>query len=83
MRPPSIVLFDRLFLASLAVSLISLALNYAAIAQQVTGAPGMAELGLGAGFFAGILVVSYAISVLLWFLVAHKASNVAKWILVV
>jgi len=83
MRPSSIVMFDRLFLASLAVSLVSLALNYGVIAQQFAGTPEMAAIGVGVGFFAGILAVSYAISLLLWFLVAHKASNVAKWILVV
>jgi hypothetical protein len=76
-------MFDRLFLASLAVSLVSLAINYSAMAQEITNAPGMAEIGLGSGFFIGILVVSYAISLLLWYLVAYKASNVAKWILVV
>jgi glucan phosphoethanolaminetransferase (alkaline phosphatase superfamily) len=76
-------MFDRLFLASLAVSAVSAAINWQIIAAELTSQPGMAEIGLGSGFIAGIVAVSFAISLLLWFLVARKASNVAKWILVV
>ena len=83
MRPPSIVMFDRLFLVSLALSVLGLALNFTAISQQVLATPGLADAGIGSGFFIGAVAVSYAISLLLWFFVAHKGSNVAKWILVV
>ena len=37
----------------------------------------------GAGFLVGSVIVSLAIYLLLWFLIARKASNVAKWVLVV
>jgi hypothetical protein len=83
MRPPSIVMFDRLFLGSLAVSGVGLALSWEEMTGQLANEPAMAEIGLGSGFIVGAVAVGFAISLLLWYLVSHKASNVAKWILVV
>ncbi len=83
MRPPSIMMFERLFLASLALSLLGFVLNYGQISDVATSDPGMAQLGLGMGFLIGVMVASYALYVLFWFLIARRASNVAKWILVV
>jgi hypothetical protein len=83
MRPPSIIMFERLFLASLALSLVGFALSYEVMLEEFAREPGMAELGLGSGFVLGIVAVSYAVYLLLWFLIARRASNVAKWILVV
>jgi hypothetical protein len=76
-------MFERLFLGSLAVSLAGVAIGWEAMSAQLTSEPGLAEIGLGGGFLAGLIAVGFAISLLLWFLIAHKASNVAKWILVV
>lgn len=83
MRPPSILMFERLFLASLVLSVLAFVVGYDAMNEQLANEPGMAELGLGSGFLTGAVVVSLAIYLLLWFLIARKASTVAKWILVV
>jgi hypothetical protein len=83
MRPQSIVMFERLFLASLVLSVLSYFLSYDALVAQIEREPGATQLGLGGGFLIGSMVVGIAIYLLLWFLIARKASSVAKWILVV
>ena len=83
MRPPSIIMFDRLFLGSLVVSAVSIVIGFDAMVDQLANEPGTAELGLSGGFLAGVLAVGMAISLLLWWLIAHKASNVAKWFLII
>ena len=81
MRPRSIVLFEQLFLASLAVSLVPLALGYGAATAAWNNDPNVRRVGLGSSFLIGAMVFDYAVYLLLWFLVARKASNIAKWIL--
>lgn len=83
MRPQSIVMFERLFLAALAISAISTFIVYDGVARALATDASMQQLGLGSGFLIGLLVASFAIYLLLWYLIAHKAANVAKWILVV
>ena len=83
MRPASIVMFERLFLASLALSVASFFINYESMLRDLETQPGLSELGLGSGFAIGSMAVGLAIFLLLWFFIARKASSVAKWILVV
>jgi len=83
MRPKSIIMFERLFLASLALGALSVVLNYQALTDLAANDPSMRQVGLGSGFLIGILAVSYAIYLLLWYLIARRASSAAKWILVV
>ena len=83
MRPESIVMFERLFLASLVVSAGSFLIGYEDTMRLAASDPAMQRFGLGSGFLLGTLAVSFAIYLLLWYLVAHRASTVAKWILVV
>ena len=83
MRPKSIIMFERLFLASLLLGLLNFGLSYRDAAALVANDAGAQKLGLGPGFLIGIMIVSYAIYLLLWFLIARMGSNVAKWILVV
>ena len=83
MRPPSIVMFERLFLASLALSAFNFVVGYDAMIEQVEREPALQQLGLDGGFVTGMFVVGVAIYLLLWFFIARKASTVAKWILVV
>jgi hypothetical protein len=83
MRPNSIIMFERLFLASLALSAIASVLAYDAILAELNRDPAVQQLGLGGGFMGAIFVVGFAIYLLLWFLIARRASTVAKWILVV
>ena len=83
MRPHAIVMFERLFLASLVLGALGVLLSYGKLTELAANDPGMRQLGLGTGFLVGIMVASYAIYLLLWYLIAHRASNAAKWILVV
>jgi len=83
MRPQSIVMFERLFLASLAGSVVGFALTYDEVVDSLASDPAMQEVGLGSGFVLGVTAASFAIYLLLWHLIAHKAANFAKWILVV
>jgi hypothetical protein len=82
MRPESVIMFERLFLASLAVSAVSFAIGYEDTMRVAAGDPAMRQFGLGEGFIVGTLAISFAIYLLLWHLIARKASNVAKWILI-
>ena len=83
MRPPSIIMFERLFLASLALSAIQFFIGYDAMIGEMEREPAFQQLGIGGGALTGTFVVGMAIYLLLWFLIARKASSVAKWILVV
>ena len=74
MRPPSIVLFERLYLGGLAIGLINSAI-------LISNASESELAGEGPSFFA-IVGTALVISLLLWFFVARRRSNIAKWILV-
>lgn len=81
MRPPSILVFERLFFVSLALSVASFVIGYDAATKLLESEPAMQQLGLGGGFLIGSMAVSLAVYLLLWFFIARKASNLAKWIL--
>jgi len=83
MRPKSIVMFERLFLASLVLGALGVLLSYQKLTDLAANDPGMRQLGVGSGFLVGVVIASYAVYLLLWYLIARGASNVAKWILVV
>ena len=83
MRPKSIIMFERLFLGSLVLGALNVLLSYDDAAARVANDPGAQQLGLGSGFFFGITAGSFAVYLLLWFLIARQASTVAKWILTV
>lgn len=81
MRPQSIVLFERFFLASLILGVINSALSFNNTLALMNADPAAAQLGFGAAFIVGTLVFSVAIQLALWFFIARTASDVAKWIL--
>lgn len=83
MRPQSIVMFERLFLTSLVLSVIGFFIGYDAMVDALAAEPGVTQIGLGSGFVIGVFLAGLAIYLLLWFLIARKAANLAKWILVV
>jgi hypothetical protein len=84
MRPKSITMFDRLFLGSLVLGIVNYVVAYDTIMAQITADPALAASGLaGPGFIIATAIFSYAISLLLWFLISRKASTIAKWVLVV
>lgn len=83
MRPQSIVMFERLFLASLVLSVLSFLMDYGTMTEMMQNDAAARQLGLGTGFMVTVAVVGYALYLLLWYLIARRASNLAKWILVV
>ena len=83
MRPASIQTFEKFFLASLAIGLVNAALSYNDNMKMLAADPATAEMASATSFMLPVLVFSVGIPLLLWFLIARKASNVAKWVLVV
>lgn len=87
MRPPSIVNFSRFYLAAVAIWLINLATGWnrtiATFAEnpQFKAQPEMLQIipTFMAGFSAFVLLLS----LLMWWLAAHRRSGFAKWVLVV
>jgi hypothetical protein len=82
MRPQSIIMFERLFLASLAIGVVNFILGYGAVVATLQNDPNTQQLGLGGSVAVAIFAVGTGIYLLLWYLIARKAMNIAKWILV-
>lgn len=82
MRPQSIVMFERLFLASLVVSAVTFAVGYDAIMASMAADPTLRQAGLGSGFLIGAVIVEYAFYLLLWYLIARRGANWAKWVFI-
>lgn len=82
MRPKSIILFERLYLASIATGVVITILTYERTIAQIGREPSMAALGWGAGTFVIIFAISMAVSLLLYYLIAYRANVIAKWVLV-
>jgi hypothetical protein len=81
MQPPSIINFSRIFLASVGVTALLAALNFPALRTTLLRQdPAAASLGDGVLILA--LALGIAVLLVLWFLIARRASNVAKWVLV-
>jgi hypothetical protein len=83
MRPASIDLFDKLYLTSVAISIVQAAVSFKVSAANLQADPATARFGFGSGFLIVTMLISFSISFLLWFLIARRASNIAKWILIV
>lgn len=84
MRPTSIIRFDQIFLGSIVLGIANTVLSYDTTMAQLKADPAAAEIGMaGPGFVIGASAFGFAISLLLWYFVARRASKVAKWILVV
>lgn len=87
MRPPSIVMFERLYAAALIISIAASGLNWTNEIAQLVTRPQVAELHGAAHIVPTIYLVLRALIwagwALLLFLVARRASTVAKWLVVV
>lgn len=83
MRPESIVMFERLYLGALAVAVVNFALTWNSTQEYMANDPAVAAAGLGNGFLISTMLLSFAIPLLLWYFIAKRGSNIAKWILVV
>lgn len=83
MRPQSIHRFDRLYFFSVALGLANFALNFQAKLAEIE----MQRPRIGAGgalvFMFAVLGVTLALTLLLWWLVSRRASNVVRWLLTV
>tara|TARA_B100000929_G_scaffold178545_1_gene141397 strand:+ start:611 stop:1033 length:423 start_codon:yes stop_codon:yes gene_type:complete len=77
MRPESIKKFDILYLASILVGMIGTIMNFSSIEVQAAGTM------LTPTTLVVITVITYALTLLLWYFISRRASNIAKWILVV
>ncbi|MFO6446557.1 hypothetical protein ACLBKU_05365 [Erythrobacter sp. NE805] len=82
MRPQSIIRFDQLYFATLALGFVGLAINYETSIQQLEADATAARLG-GSTFVIGAYAISTAIALLLWYFVSRRASNAARWIVTV
>ena len=80
MRPTSIVIFERLFWASILLGLLITYLSWDATVADVQLQP---DVQLGQGFVAAVAVVGLAIQLVLWYFIARQPSLVVKWIFVV
>lgn len=82
-RPRSIILFERLLWASIITSFLTTALAWndmmAEIAREAAGIGSTIAIGIT----VFILLVTLIILGGLWYAIARRSSNVAKWIYVV
>jgi len=76
MRPRSIRQFEWLFIFQALASILAIMLNYGLLRQRAIDA-GASPVGPIAG-----VLLSLIVDAPLWFFVARRASNVAKWIMV-
>lgn len=84
MRPQSITRFDQLFLGSMALGLVNVALSYNSVMAQLKADPAVADLGMASpGFVIAASAFGFGISLLLWYFISRRASTAAKWVLVV
>lgn len=82
MRPQSIELFEKVYLGAIAIGLVNTFLSWSQVSAMLDD-PRMQAAGMGTGTLMFGLVVGILIPLLLWYFIARRASNVAKWIYVV
>lgn len=78
--PRSIARFSQTMLASIGFGMLQMALNFNDQREVLARNPQTA--GLGDGFLVVTLAFGFAVLLLLWFFIARRASNIAKWVLV-
>lgn len=86
MRPRSILLFERLYWVGIAISIVSAVWSYFNITRLMPMLPPGAPAGVAAMvpvMVAGSAAVGILIKLLLWYFAARRASNGARWILVI
>lgn len=81
-RPASILLFEKVFFACMALSVLGIAFGWSEmVATAAAQSPGIADAVPMVMIVA--VVIGVAVPVLLWFFIARRASNIAKWTYVV
>jgi peptidoglycan/LPS O-acetylase OafA/YrhL len=80
-RPPSIIRYEQLYIASVVISLIVGALTYRTRVDLLAANPTVA--GYGTSIVTVTTVIGLVISAVLWWYTARQPGIVAKWIVVV
>ncbi len=83
MRPNSIIKFEQLFFVGLVLGAIAFFMNFDAALAEIQSDPNVTALGMGSGALIGMYLFGLAINLLLWFFIARKGSDIAKWIYIV
>lgn len=83
MRPKSIDVFEKVYLGAIAVGLINTVVSWSQLDAMLAADPRIKAAGLGSGTLMVGVVLGLLIPLLLWYFIARRASNVAKWIYVV
>lgn len=81
MRPNSIIRFEQLFLGALALNVLNIILNWDSWSMVMDQGDGSDGMNAFATFT--IIIAPFLINLWLWYKIARKASNVAKWLLIV
>ncbi|MBW8294654.1 hypothetical protein [Sphingopyxis sp.] len=83
-RPPSIINFERSFWASTLTGVASFALHWPTMMEALKSDPRLSSSVDGAAIGVALAIgFSLALSLLLWYLISRRASNITKWIYVV
>ena len=82
MRPQSIELFEKIYLGAIVIGLVNTVLSWGQVSAMLEN-PGLQSSGLGSGTLITSMLIGFLVPLLLWFFIARRASNVAKWIFVV
>jgi hypothetical protein len=82
MRPKSIEMFEKVYLGAIAIGLVNTVISWSQV-SAILDDPRMQAVGMGSGTLIFGVVVGMLIPLLLWYSIARRASNVAKWIYVV
>lgn len=82
MRPQSIILFERLFLVSIALTAIGAYLSFDQMLAQMAADADFRALGWGGAALAITAALFIVFLLVLDYLIAHRASGLARWVLV-
>jgi hypothetical protein len=82
MRPKSIILFERLFLIFIVLTAVSAYLSYGQTLAQIEANTDFKALGWGGAAVTITAILYVVFLLLLYYLIARRASVIAKWILV-
>lgn len=82
-RPPSIINFEHSFWASILTGIVGTLIHWQMMTELVKNDPMMSESADMAITVIGFAIfMSFALSGLLWYLIARRASRVTRWIYV-
>lgn len=84
MRPISIVWFERIYLFSLVLGLLSTFINWSVIMTAAQTATEAKQLPSAIPAISIVIIASsFGISLLIWYFISRRGSNVARWIFTV